>query len=54
MVNIQYNIVLIKGVRTGAKLHMLFQPMASIDKRQMACLSDGVHSIVIKLDVAEV
>ena len=46
-------IVLINGVRTVGKLHLLSHPMVSVDRGQMAGLRDGVHSVEMEVDVDE-
>jgi len=48
-----HNIVLINGVRTVGKPHLLFQPTARVDKGQMAGFRGGAHSVEMEVDVHE-
>jgi hypothetical protein len=45
LARVEHKIVLINGVRTVGKLHLLFQQVASVDRGQMACFRGGAHSV---------
>jgi len=48
-----HKIVLINGVMTVGKLHLVFQPTASFDRGQMAGFRGGAHSVETEVDVDE-
>jgi len=53
LASVKHQIVLINRVRTVGNLHLLFQPTASINRRQMAGFCGRVHSVEIVVDVEE-
>jgi hypothetical protein len=53
LASVEHKIVLINGVRTVGKLHLLFQPTASVDRGQMAGFRGGAHSVEMEEDVDE-
>jgi len=53
LASIGHKIVLINGVRAVGKLHLLFQPTASVDRGLMAGCCAGAHSIEMEVDVDE-
>jgi len=53
LASVEHKIVLINGVRTVRKLHLLFKPMASVDRGQMAGFRGGAHSVEMEVDVDE-
>jgi len=53
LASIDRKILLINGVRTVGKLHLLMQPMTGVDRGQMAGFRGGVHSVELEVDVDE-
>jgi len=53
LASVGHKIVLINGVRTVGKLHLVFQPTASVDRGQMAGFCGGAHSVEMEVDVDE-
>jgi len=54
LVSVRPMIVLINGVRTTGKLHLLFQPTASVDRAQMAGFRGWADIVEMELDIAEI
>jgi hypothetical protein len=53
MVMVEHNIVLMTLVRTVGKLHLLFQPTASVNRGQMASFHGGATCFGMEVDVDE-
>jgi hypothetical protein len=53
LASVKHKIVLINGVRTVGMLNLLFHPMASVDRGQLASFCDGAHSVEMEVDVDE-
>jgi len=53
LASVEHKIVLINGVRTVGKLHLLFQPTARINRGQMVGFRGGAHSVEMAMDVDE-
>jgi hypothetical protein len=53
LASIEHKKVLINGVRAVGKLHLLFQPMASVDRGQMAGFQDGAHYVEMEVNEDE-
>jgi len=53
LVSVEHKIVLINRVRTVGKLHLLFQPTASVDRGQMAGFRGEAHGVEMEVDVDE-
>jgi hypothetical protein len=53
LASVGHKIVLVNGVRTVRKLHLLFQPMVSVDRGQMAGFRSVAYSVEMKVDVDE-
>jgi len=51
LVSVEHRIVLIDGVSTVGKLHLLFQLTASIDRGHMAGFCGGAHSVEMEVVV---
>jgi hypothetical protein len=51
LASVEQNIVLMTGVRTVSKLHLLFQLMASVNKGHMAGFLSGEYSVQVDVDV---
>jgi hypothetical protein len=53
LASVEHQIVLINGVMTVGKLHLLFRPTASVDRGQMAGFRGGAHRGEMEVDVDE-
>ena len=53
LASVEHKIVLINGVRTVGKLHLLLQPTVMVNRGQMAGFGDGAYSVEMEVDVDE-
>jgi hypothetical protein len=53
LASVEHQTVMINGVRTTGKQHLLLRPTASFDKGQMTGFRAGAHSVGLEVDVAK-